>query len=87
VDVFDLGQSLVRDYERLARSFTRILARDIREQVEAICADGRFFRHRLRHPRRPFRDFSRAEEERDREMRRTLHRPPGAPMRRGDLAA
>src|SRR5690348_12944854 len=43
MDVFDLDQSLVDDYQRFARSFTTIRARDIRDQVEAFYASGRFW--------------------------------------------
>lgn len=43
MNVFELDASLVRDYERFARSFTQIRAQDIREQVEAIYASDRFW--------------------------------------------
>src|ERR1051326_2150539 len=43
MDVFDLDQSLVDDYRRFARSFTTIRALDIRDQVEALSASGRFW--------------------------------------------
>jgi hypothetical protein len=43
MNVFDLDSSVVRDYERFARSFTEIRAEDIREQVDAIYATGRFW--------------------------------------------
>jgi hypothetical protein len=43
VNVFDLDCSLVRDYERLARSFTQIRAGEIRSQVEPIYATNRFW--------------------------------------------
>jgi Lhr-like helicase len=43
MNVFDLDSSIVRDYERFARSFTEIRAEDIREQVDAIYATGRFW--------------------------------------------
>jgi Lhr-like helicase len=43
LNVFDLDRALLRDYERFARSFTQIRARDIREQVEAIYASDRFW--------------------------------------------
>lgn len=43
MDVFELDQKLIGDYERFARSFTQIRASDIREQVEAIYASGRFW--------------------------------------------
>lgn len=43
MDVFDLDRRLVADYERFARSFTKIRAADIRLQVEATYAEGRFW--------------------------------------------
>jgi len=43
LDIFDLDQSLLRDYERFARSFTQVRAADIRKQVEAIYESGRFW--------------------------------------------
>jgi Lhr-like helicase len=43
MDVFDLRRSLVGDYERFARSFTTIRAADIREQVDAAYATGRYW--------------------------------------------
>lgn len=43
MNVFDLDAALLRDYERFARSFTRIRARDIRQQIEAIYASDRFW--------------------------------------------
>jgi hypothetical protein len=43
VNVFELDQAIVRDYERFARSFTQIRALDIRSQVEEIYASGRFW--------------------------------------------
>ena len=43
MNVFNLDSSIVRDYERFARSFTEIRADDIREQVGAIYATGRFW--------------------------------------------
>jgi Lhr-like helicase len=43
VDVFDLDRTLVADYASFARSFTLIRAEDIREQVAAIYAGGRFW--------------------------------------------
>lgn len=43
MNVFELDSSLVRDYERFARSFTDIRAQDIREQIEAIYASDRFW--------------------------------------------
>src|SRR5690349_13253557 len=43
MNVFDLDSSIVRDYERFARSFTEIRAEDIRDQVDAIYATGRFW--------------------------------------------
>jgi ATP-dependent helicase YprA (DUF1998 family) len=43
VDVFDLDASIIKDYERFARSFTQIRAEDIRSQVDALYATGRFW--------------------------------------------
>ena len=43
LNVFDLDRVLICDYERFARSFTRIRAPDIRAQVEAIYASRRFW--------------------------------------------
>lgn len=43
MDVFDLDQSLVSDYERFARSFTQIRADDIRKQIDGIYASHRFW--------------------------------------------
>jgi ATP-dependent helicase YprA (DUF1998 family) len=43
VNVFDLDSSLVRDYERFARSFTQIRSVDIRSRVEQIYATNRFW--------------------------------------------
>jgi Lhr-like helicase len=43
MDVFDLDGDLVNDYERFARSFTQIRAQDIRTQVDALYASGRFW--------------------------------------------
>jgi DEAD/DEAH box helicase len=43
VNVFELDETLLRDYERFARSFTQIRAPDIRVQVEEIYASDRFW--------------------------------------------
>src|SRR5439155_23759414 len=43
MNAFELDSSIVRDYERFARSFTEIRAEDIREQVDAIYGTGRFW--------------------------------------------
>jgi hypothetical protein len=43
VNVFDLDQALVGDYERFARSFTQIRAKDILSQVEALYSSNRFW--------------------------------------------
>ena len=43
MDVFDLDQSLIADYERFARSFTQIRADDIRQQIDAVYASRRFW--------------------------------------------
>jgi hypothetical protein len=41
MDVFDLDRAIVKDYERFARSFTKVRAEDIRSQVDALYATGR----------------------------------------------
>jgi Lhr-like helicase len=43
MDVFDLDQKLVSDYEQFARSFTQIRAEDIRNQIDEIYASRRFW--------------------------------------------
>ncbi len=43
MDVFSLRDSIVSEYRKFATSFTTIHAEDIREQVEAIYAQGRFW--------------------------------------------
>ena len=43
MNVFELDQALVNDYERFARSFTLIRAPDIRSHVEALYAGDRFW--------------------------------------------
>jgi ATP-dependent helicase YprA (DUF1998 family) len=43
MNVFELDQALVNDYERFARSFTLIRAPDIEHQVEALYASDRFW--------------------------------------------
>jgi ATP-dependent helicase YprA (DUF1998 family) len=43
VNVFELDRTLVSDYERFARSFTKIRAPDIRQQVQDIYASDRFW--------------------------------------------
>ena len=43
MNVFDLDHSIIGDYERFARSFTQIRAEDIRTQVDALYATGRFW--------------------------------------------
>ncbi len=43
VNIFNLDESLIRDYERFARSFTQIRAEDIRAQVDELYASGRFW--------------------------------------------
>ena len=43
MNVFDLDKSIIGDYERFARSFTQIRAEDIRSQVDALYATGRFW--------------------------------------------
>jgi len=43
VNVFDLDRALVSDYERFARSFTRIRAADILSQIVSLYATNRFW--------------------------------------------
>ena len=43
LDVFALRDSVVDEYERFATSFTTIHAQDVREQVEAIYAEKRYW--------------------------------------------
>lgn len=43
MDVFDLDQTLLRDYERFARSFTRVRSAEIRAQIDQIYASRRFW--------------------------------------------
>ena len=43
MDVFSLRDSVVSEYRKFATSFTTIHAADIRQQVEAIYAEGRFW--------------------------------------------
>ena len=43
MNVFDLDQALVNDYERFARSFTLIRSPDIKQQVEELYASDRFW--------------------------------------------
>ena len=43
MDVFDLDRSLIGDYERFARSFTEIRARDIKQQVDVLYGSRRFW--------------------------------------------
>jgi hypothetical protein len=43
MNVFELDQALVNDYERFARSFTLNRAPDIRQQVEELYASDRFW--------------------------------------------
>ena len=43
MNVFDLDQALVNDYERFARSFTLIRAPDIKRQVEELYVSDRFW--------------------------------------------
>jgi ATP-dependent helicase YprA (DUF1998 family) len=43
VDVFSLRDSVISEYRKFATSFTTIQADDIRTQVEAIYAEGRFW--------------------------------------------
>ena len=43
MNVFDLDQALVDDYQRFARSFTQIRAQDISTQVENLYSSNRFW--------------------------------------------
>lgn len=43
MNVFDLDKSLLKDYERFARSFTRIRADDIKTQVDQLYSSNRFW--------------------------------------------
>src|SRR5438445_6734315 len=43
LDVFSLRDSVVEEYKRFATSFTTIYAQDIRDQVEAIYAEQRYW--------------------------------------------
>lgn len=43
MNVFDLDKSLLKDYERFARSFTRIRAEDIKTQVDQLYSSNRFW--------------------------------------------
>jgi hypothetical protein len=43
MNVFDLDQALVNDYEQFARSFTLIRSPDIKQQVEELYASDRFW--------------------------------------------
>ena len=43
MNVFELDRTLVSDYERFARSFTKIRAPDIRQQLQDIYASDRFW--------------------------------------------
>jgi Lhr-like helicase len=43
MDVFSLRDTVVREYEQFATSFTTIFAEDIRKQIDAIYADKRYW--------------------------------------------
>ncbi|AXL52411.1 Helicase/Type III restriction enzyme [Paraburkholderia caffeinilytica] len=43
MDVFSLRDTIVGEYRKFATSFTTIRAEDIRDQIKAIYADGRFW--------------------------------------------
>jgi len=43
MDVFSLRDAVVDEYRKFAKSFTTIQAEDIRQQVESIYAEGRFW--------------------------------------------
>ncbi len=42
MDVFAFREELVAEYERFSRSFTRIRAEDVRQEIDAAYASGRF---------------------------------------------
>lgn len=43
LDVFNLSDTLIKDYERFARSFVQIKSPELRSKVDAGYADGRFW--------------------------------------------
>ncbi len=43
MDVFSLRDSVIREYKDFAKSFTKIFAKDIKEQIDAIYAQERFW--------------------------------------------
>jgi len=43
VDVFEFRETLIEEYERFSRSFTRIRATDIKDNVDEEYARGRFW--------------------------------------------
>ncbi len=43
MDVFSLRDTVVSEYQKFATSFTTIHAEDIRQQVDAIYAEGRYW--------------------------------------------
>src|SRR5687768_2341476 len=43
LDIFSLRDFIVGEYRNFATSFTKIFADDIRQQVESIYAEGRFW--------------------------------------------
>src|SRR5262245_46635831 len=43
LDIFSLRDFIVGEYRNFATSFTKIFAEDIRQQVDAIYAEGRFW--------------------------------------------
>ena len=43
MDVFDLRQQIVQDYANFARSFTRVRADDLKQQIDAIYAKDQFW--------------------------------------------
>jgi Lhr-like helicase len=43
MNIFDLDTSLVKDYERFTRSFTKIRSEDIRTEIDKIYGSGKFW--------------------------------------------
>ena len=43
MNVFDLDQSMIAEYEAFSRSFTKIRAQDIRDQIDAAYATRKYW--------------------------------------------
>lgn len=43
MDVFDLRRQIVDDYASFARSFTRVRATDLKQQIDSIYANSQFW--------------------------------------------